>query len=95
MTHSGIGLELWCLMPHSTIFQIYWWRKPEYPEKTTDLWADCLARNQNNVSKWSYMFANLIEVRIERITKKFSVCIFILEETWVPGENHWPVANEL
>ena len=25
------------LMPLSTIFQFYWWRKPEYPEKSTDL----------------------------------------------------------
>ena len=34
---SSRWFDLSCLMPLLTIYQLYWWRKPEYPEKTTDL----------------------------------------------------------
>jgi hypothetical protein len=78
--YQVLGLGLWCLTPLSTIFQIYrgcqfyWWRKPEYLEKTTNLLqvelitlvvigTDCIGSYKSNYifhwfSVFFYIFSN-------------------------------------
>jgi len=70
-----------------------WWRKPEYPEKTTDLSQVKCGENRNTRRKPPTCRKSL-SGGSRRTRRKPPTCRkSLLEETGVPGENHRPVAS--
>ena len=73
-----LGLELWFLKQLSTIFemyhgsQFYWWRKQEYPEKTTEMAVSFIGGGNRNTQskpqKWQ--------------------SVLLVEETGIPSGNN-------
>ena len=68
-----LGLGLWCVTPLATIFQLYrsspfyWWRKPEYMEKTTSCKSLIKHRILKRIGKMlPCLLCSIIETRIYR-----------------------------
>ena len=87
---------------------MFWWRKPEYPGKTTDLpysyltkiYEDrnilCRMRTINHLlvtEKGMGGWVMVFNTTFNNISVTSWQSVLLVEETRVPGENHRPAVN--
>jgi hypothetical protein len=104
-TFNGTRFCYVCLMPHLTIFQLYrggefyWWRKPGYPEKPTDLTQVtdkfCRVHNFSSDRQWLWIWFWLLvfNATFSNISDISWRPVLVVGEAGVPGENHRPWGN--
>jgi hypothetical protein len=82
--HNISGFYLTFVTPLSTTFQlyrggqIYWWRKPEYLEKTTDLWQAIWPKRMyssgHNISGFYLTFVICVDFSSHDLNDRVSYC---------------------
>ena len=92
-------LGLWCSTPLSTLFQlyrgskIYWWKEPEYPQKTTDL-SQVTAKPYHILLYWVHLVGAGFEpttLNIMNISLCHSKTVILLNSTKLHRavDDHW------
>ena len=71
----------------------HWWRKPEYPEETTDLRQVMGFNHDHRLTGHTWLVFSWVRTPQYCVLQSYFLQALVEEETGVPGGNHRPMAG--